>query len=1001
MIDEPMFPQTDAFGMAVWEMTQPLSFRFSKNWSEVTGYEPGHYEKFGDFRRSLVDESDNKRTADNLLRFISGRAAKYNDIFMRVIDGERHWFAERAAAVHADENGLVDHVACVVYDISERVRREESLKDENANRRRIARLAGTGTWDCDVRNEAIVFDSDAAALLERDIAGKPVPFSELQTWAHPADSKDGWSKFTDFITSNETRFSYKVRLLTGTGKYIWVTNLGAASVRDESGRCVEIIGGLIDADASVKTQQQLRDALSELEGYSNRLRGEVERTTRDAELQRVTSIATFDSSPYMSILFDERMRFVNCNPAAMKFLGYTDKAKLRAEFAAAAANAIPDAQLETGQKSVALSERLAAAARDGTNSFESELIGSDGERRSTTIYITRIPYETGFGYVLYVVDITSLREAEHDLRERDKLLSAVNAIAENALAASTPTYEKADSSLKTLAESLNVDRAYAWRNRKVGGEVYTDQFASWSRRGNVPSLTINQRFDAVLRGFCKPNADGSIDVVNLTISDIPGDAIDLKATMGMKSLLITPITLDGEFWGLLTFEDFTNERRFSLEEERIIASGGLLLASAIVNDEMVEATIASREEALESNKAKSEFLARMSHEIRTPMNAIIGMSTIARRTDDADRIQSCLDKIDDSSRQLLSIINDVLDMSKIESGKFEITKGEFDFEKMLEHVVNVIQVKVDEKKQNFRLELESQFARKVVSDELRLSQVLINLLNNACKFTPEEGDVTLRVSAETLSPQTSRLHIAVTDSGIGISAEQQTRLFRSFEQADGSITRQFGGTGLGLAICKKIVNLMGGDIRVESELNAGSEFSFDFEIGWGKPTGKSAADGSDGSAPPPGVQTRDWSGKRMLLVEDIDINREIMLALLEDTGINITCAENGLVACERISESETGDKFDIVLMDLQMPVLDGIGAAKRIRAAGTLYTRTVPIIAMTANAFKEDVQRCAEAGMNEHLSKPVEIDSLLAVMSCYLETDIILEANKPTEDNNG
>lgn len=518
----------------------------------------------------------------------------------------------------------------------------------------------------------------------------------------------------------------------------------------------------------------------------------------------------------------------------------------------------------------------------------------------------------------------------------------------------------------------------------------------------------------------------------------------------------------------------------------------------------------AKSEAEKASTIKSDFLSRMSHEIRTPLNAIMGMTAIALKTNDTAKIHQYLAKVDYSSQQLLSLINDVLDMAKIESGKFEIAIHEFHFEEMLQNVINVVRVRLDEKRQDLYLDIPVAYPRKMLSDGLRLSQVLINLLTNAIKFTPENGKIAVRIEERTLDPDTSILHVEVQDNGIGIQEEKLQTLFNPFEQADGGITRKYGGSGLGLSICEKIVSLMDGNIRVESRFGHGSTFIFEVKVGWGEDVAthqlqimpqdlrvlvvddcedtldyfsrilkgiplhfdavsrvpqalrlmdRALADGDpygvifldwhmpglDGRetayklrerAPDsvivilisatewteveqdmtainvtdflpkpvlPSVlpdtlvqlsgqavksektndSTYDWREKRILLVEDIELNREIILSILEETGVAIDCACDGRQAVTQFQD--TNGAYDAILMDMQMPVLDGLGATREIRALSHPRAQRVPIIAMTANAFKEDAQRCMEAGMNNHITKPLEVDVLFSTLSQYLD----------------
>jgi signal transduction histidine kinase/DNA-binding response OmpR family regulator len=509
------------------------------------------------------------------------------------------------------------------------------------------------------------------------------------------------------------------------------------------------------------------------------------------------------------------------------------------------------------------------------------------------------------------------------------------------------------------------------------------------------------------------------------------------------------------------------------------------------------------------SKYKSAFLANMSHEIRTPMNAIIGMTTIGKSADTIERKDYCLNKIEDASNHLLGVINDILDMSKIEANKFELVNDEFNFEKMLQRVVNVVNFRVDEKHQKLTVHIDKDIPRYVIGDDQRAAQVITNLMGNAVKFTPENGSITL--NARLLGEENCDyiLQIGVSDTGIGLTAEQQDRIFMSFEQAESSTTRKYGGTGLGLAISKTIVELMGGNIWVESEPNKGSTFTFNirvkrssriheglldtdvnlsnvrimavdddkdilsyfneivegFGVGccdiatsgeealgmvvrngeyniyfvdWRMPVmdgielasklKKKASEKSvvimitaaewtsiEAEAKQAGVdkflskplfpsaildvikecisvdrrqmETAQndikgiFEGRKILLAEDVEINREIVLALLEPTNVTIECAENGLEAVKMFQRTPD---YDMVLMDVQMPVMDGYEATKRIRALDIPEAKTARIIAMTANVFRDDIERCQEVGMDNHIGKPLDFEEVVEKLLEYM-----------------
>ncbi len=384
------------------------------------------------------------------------------------------------------------------------------------------------------------------------------------------------------------------------------------------------------------------------------------------------------------------------------------------------------------------------------------------------------------------------------------------------------------------------------------------------------------------------------------------------------------------------------------------------------------------ENAENANRAKSYFLANMSHEIRSPMHAIIGMSKIGKDSQDIEKAKYCLAKIENASIHLSGIINDVLDISKIESKEIDIFLENVNFAAILERTTSVFSFRMSEKGQMFTFHLDSQIPEYIITDSQRIAQVLTNFLSNAEKFTPKGGNIILQTELLERSTTQCRIKVSVTDTGIGVAKEQQKRLFQPFQQANNSISNKFGGTGLGLSICKQIIEQMGGEIFFDSDENKGTKIGFILpcQLLEHEPLEQTPNDIKAEDNKP-----LDLTGKNILLVEDIEINREIVMALLASTGVGIDIAENGIIGVQKFSENP--EKYTLIFMDIRMPEMDGLEATTHIRALDKPRAQSIPIVAMTANAFKEDVENCLAVGMDGHIGKPIDLEELFSILRKY------------------
>ncbi len=434
----------------------------------------------------------------------------------------------------------------------------------------------------------------------------------------------------------------------------------------------------------------------------------------------------------------------------------------------------------------------------------------------------------------------------------------------------------------------------------------------------------------------------------------------LQALSGDARCLCVSMTDNGRFASAIFFVG-VDDARLSADDKALLAQ----LASVIQNRVNVD-----RHD--QSAQAKSEFLARMSHEIRTPMNGIIGMTDIALQDGQSEAARlDCLHKVQASSRYLLGLLNDILDMSKIESGKMRLVTADFDLRQMIGDLHSLLDVKFAEKNQTFRTEVSLRHAW-VHGDALRISQVIINLLSNATKYSPENTEVSLIVREDEAASDACRIFFGVRDHGVGIQPEDHDRIFQSFERLENAAWRQ-QGTGLGLSISNRLVQMMGGRIFLESTPGKGSFFHFTLQLPIAQEHG-----------PAQDVELRrDFSGVHVLSAEDNELNREIMRFFLEDVGCTVTEACDGREAVDAFCKAPAGT-FQLILMDVMMPNLNGLDAAHLIRTSGKADAASVPIVAVSANAFDEDIKQSLAHGMNAHLSKPVERDKLLETLSRLL-----------------
>jgi signal transduction histidine kinase/DNA-binding response OmpR family regulator/PAS domain-containing protein len=820
--------------------------------------------------------------------------------------------------------------------------------------------------------------------------------------------------------------------------------------------------------------------------------------------------AVLDASPLNFTVFDENANMIDCNDATLEVFGTTREYYLEnfSEFS-------PEYQSD-GVKSSEKAAEVVRRTLDGEKQvFEWLHRSLSGEFIPFEVTLTRTMYNGKYMALGYQYDLRNIKKMENSIREQSEqlkikleqqeLLTEIS----RGFISSGSTEMLVKEAITKLGRYHKVSLIFIFAMNYQQNNIYPAYH--WNADGTTPRLINLNLFKFIEAAFPKTLPDcATMPIIACEDTAARQDQVyQALADIDIRAIIVTPLYVEGRLWGILSVEHCSTPRQWTEGEKSFVSMIASTIAGVIMRDIYNSRLKKALHKATEASKAKGEFLSNMSHEMRTPLNAITGMTTIGRNTKDIERKDYALSKIEDASTHLLGVINDVLDMSKIEANMLELSPIEFNFEKMLQKVVAVVNFRIDEKQQKLTVHIDRKIPKLLVADDQRLAQVITNLLGNAVKFTPENGSIILEARFEGEEDELCTIQVSVIDTGIGISGEHQKRLFSSFQQAESSTTRRYGGTGLGLAISKSIVEMMGGKIWVNSEYGKGATFAFTVRAKRGTEekqglhtsgvnlsnvrilavdddpdilvyfrdvtkvlgvfceTAKSGEEalrlvdqkgsyhiyfvdwkmpGMDGIQLSHELKIRtsknsvvimisaaEWSvvadeakkagvdkflskplfpstieevinecigadkhqekeintninglfaGHRILLVEDVEINREVVMTLLEPTQLEIDCAENGIEAVRMFTEAP--DRYELIFMDIQMPEMDGYDATRNIRALEIQSAKNIPIIAMTANVFKEDIEKCIEAGMDSHIGKPLDFDEVMEKLYAHL-----------------
>ena len=694
--------------------------------------------------------------------------------------------------------------------------------------------------------------------------------------------------------------------------------------------------------------------------------------------------AMLDAAPIGFTIIDENLKIIDANNAILELFNcdkkyYTDHFF---EF-------LPEYQ-PNGDKSAEKIIEVIKRTINGENiNTEWTHRTQSGEIIPFEAALTRTKYKDNYVALCYQYDLRSIKLMTDELQNQSELLK-IRLEQQELISEISRRFVSSDD-IKTLIQEAIAKLGHYYKVSSViifnldyeNGEASVE--CQWTSNIKDPRRKNLNTRELIKNSFPQRLYD-CVTLPILSCTDTRTSSNDVFRDVlaeGIYAFICAPLYVEGILWGFLAVEQKKNPRAWTDNEKNFVAAAASTIAGAIMLDIYNTKLKDAVTEVTAASKAKSEFLSNMSHEMRTPMNAIINMTIIAKNSYDIERKNYALEKIGEASTHLLGVINDILDMSKIEANKFELVPVEFDFEKMIAQVVNVINFRVEEKHQTFLVNIDNKIPKIMIGDDQRISQVITNLLSNAVKFTPENGIISLNAKLINENDDTCALQISVTDSGIGISREHQKNLFQSFQQAESSTARNYGGTGLGLSISKSFVHMMGGKIWVESDQGKGSTFAFTMEVKRGRDSNKQIETEN--------TQTEDsvnFNGRNILLAEDMEINREIVMMLLEQANLKIDCAVNGVQAVEMYINDP--QKYDLILMDVHMPGMDGYEATRQIRdyekkpKTAPLSRGRIPIIAMTANVFKEDIDNCIKAGMDDHIGKPLDIDIVMKKLRYFI-----------------
>ncbi len=837
--------------------------------------------------------------------------------------------AASAALRTSRKNKALRQAQASLVSLSELQRVNDELRESSVRLGLALSSANSCAWEIDLQSKQIIYDAQMNDVLEFDDLS-PMSLTDFSAFYRSTvlDTEDMryGDVLADFLVSDNV--SRDIQILTRKGNKKYVT-FHAKRYLDPTGHPVKIFGMILDKTAQVEA-------------------------VNNAQEIAVRILNSIDEQIYVSDIETDELYFVN--DTMLKQFGIQEYAGRKCW----------DLFMHLDERCSFCPKYVMARDRTEPYCWENVQPLLNIHSRHIDKYIQWVD---GHPVLLHVMfDITDIRNAEKALQlqfEQEKLIADVSA--------SLIQFGNFDTMLAQALEKIGVsfDCSRAYLAVVSPDEQSLQPRAEWISPQTANQLSSRDSADlhpgTLLHTTFVENREPYI-----FLSPDLFQAIDVDS-YGLQSGIAAAFLVDNVFAGVLVAasDEVQEWSPHKIQAIQLLAS---IFAMLFSRNRIAERLVEAKEAAEQANLAKSQFLSTMSHEIRTPLNAIIGYVQVLQHKELGPEVQQRLQEISGSSAHLLSIINDILDMSKIEAGKVVLAPEPVNMLPTLQEVARMFEQRAADSGLTFTCDFQNLDGLCVECDKLLLKQILINLLSNAVKFTARGGTVTFRAKATPAAGGQAALHFEVVDTGIGMNEAQLHRLFQPFEQTSRDVTSLYGGTGLGLAISQKLTEMMGGHIQVKSKLEAGSRFWLNLQF-------KTSVASAPASNPIQPINA-DFTGKRILIVEDLPINRVILIELLTSTGALFDEAENGQIAVDKYTANPEG--YDLILMDMLMPVMGGLDATRKIRERDHLRSTPVPILALTANAFQEDVAACLQAGMQGHISKPVNYDELVSILDRFL-----------------